>query len=218
MLELFLIFAVGLWLILLKDPQARSQTVANPLTDKINRYWDIVQKAFRNSQYARAERALLTILKIDEKNATAYNRLGLIYVRQKNLADAVECFEIAQSLEPSANNLHNVGLIYYNMKEFNKSVQAFEQALKIDDSLASRYVAYAKSLEKINKIDDSIKALEKAIEIEENPQILKILALAYNKQGKKDLAKELYVKATGLLNNQAKLPATTQPLAKKIIQ
>lgn len=43
----------------------------------------------------------LTIL-LDERNATAYNRLGIIYAGQKKFDDVIECFEIAQSLESSA--------------------------------------------------------------------------------------------------------------------
>ena len=118
----------------------------------------------------------------------------------------MECFEIAQSLEPSVNNLHNVGLIYYNTGEYPKAALAFEQALELDDSLASRHIAYAKVQEKMGDLKKEIQALERAIEIEENPQTLKMLALAYHKDGQEDLAKDLYQKAMRLIDRQ------TQPI------
>lgn len=58
--------------------------------------------------------------------------------------EAIECFEIAQSLEPSASSLHNVGLIYFETKAYEKAALAFEQALAIDSDLAARHIAYAK--------------------------------------------------------------------------
>ena len=98
----------------------------------------------------------MIILRVDEKNATAYNRLGILYAKQRAYKDAIECFEIAQSLEPSASSLHNVGLIYYETENYEKASLAFEQALDMEDDLAARYIAYAKVQEKLghNEEDD----------------------------------------------------------------
>ncbi len=218
MIELFFITGIGLWLLGLKDPKVNNTKIPSLLADKIDKYWEVAQKAIADQHFLRAEKALLNILKIDQKNAAAYNRLGILYTKERNFSEAVECFEIAQSLEPTANNLHNVGLIYYNLQEYSKSVLAFEQALEIDDTLASRYIAYAKALEKNHQLSKSIEALEKAISIEENPQTLKMLALAYHSQGKDDLAKSLYLKAKTLINNQIKLTAHAETKNTKIIK
>jgi tetratricopeptide (TPR) repeat protein len=87
----------------------------------------------RLSWYARKplftrRKSLLTILKIDEKNAAAYNRLGILYAKQREYKDAIDCFEIASSIEPSASSLHNLGLIYYETENYQKAATAFEQA------------------------------------------------------------------------------------------
>ncbi len=218
MLELSFILIIGVWLIFMKDPKPDNGQIPDLLVTKIDKYWEIAQSSIKDGYYIRAEKALLTILQIDQKNAAAYNRLGILYAKEKNFEEAVECFEIAQSLEPTANNLHNVGLIYYSLGEYPKSILAFEQALEIDDTLAPRYIAYAKALEKNHQLEKSIEALERAIAIEENPQTLKMLALAYHNQGKEDLAKSLYLKAQTLIENQIKLTATVQKQNTKIIQ
>src|SRR3546814_15151262 len=75
----------------------------------------------RENRFLRAEKALLTILKIDERNAAAYNRLGILYAKQKEYRDAIDCFEIASSIEPTASSLHNLGLIYYETENYDKA-------------------------------------------------------------------------------------------------
>ena len=46
-------------------------------------------------------------------------------------------------------------------------------------SVAARYIAYAKVMTKINDKKAVVKALEKAVELEQNPQTLSLLAEAY---------------------------------------
>lgn len=220
MLGLILIAIVGVGLLFFKEPKQRIDRTSEHVLSRIENFWRIAQDAIKHEKYLRAEKALLTILRVDEKNAAAYNRLGILYAKQENFNEAVECFEIAQSLEPSVNNLHNVGLIYYNTGEYPKAALAFEQALEIDNSLASRHIAYAKVQEKMGDLKKEIKALERAIEIEENPQTLKMLALAYHKEGQEELAKDLYQKAMRLIDKQTRpmLEATTGPANNKVIQ
>lgn len=163
--------------------------------DKLDRLWDIAQESLREKKYLRAEKALLTILRVDERNATAYNRLGILYAKQQAYADAIECFEIAQSLEPSASSLHNVGLIYYETEKYDKATLAFEQAIAMEEGVPSRHVAYAKVQEKLGHKKKVISSLERAVELDErkNPQSLRILADAYERDGdqiRADLARD----------------------------
>src|ERR1700738_1782022 len=123
--------------------------VPRKISDRLTRLWDIAHQGMRENRFLRAEKALLTILKIDEKNAAAYNRLGILYAKQKEYRDAIDCFEIASSIEASASSLHNLGLIYYETENYEKAAVAFEQALKLEDDLAARHVAYAKVQEKL---------------------------------------------------------------------
>ena len=83
------------------------------ISDRIGKLWDIAHSSMRENRLLRAEKALLTILKIDERNAAAYNRLGILYAKQKEFRDAIDCFEIASSIEATPSSLHNLGLIYY---------------------------------------------------------------------------------------------------------
>lgn len=200
MLAILIVAALGVWAAL------KHQTINEVVTDlplkiseKLDQLWEVAQESLRERKYLRAEKALLTILRVDERNATAYNRLGILYAKQQAYKDAIECFEIAQSLEPSASSLHNVGLIYYETEYYEKAALAFEQALAMEDNLASRHIAYAKVQEKLGRNKKMIEALEKAVELDPIPQTLNILADAYDRTGQSELSAELREKAAKMI-------------------
>jgi tetratricopeptide (TPR) repeat protein len=154
------------------------------ISDKMGRLWDIAHQGMRENRFLRAEKALLTILKIDQKNAAAYNRLGILYAKQKEYKDAIDCFEIASSIEPTASSLHNLGLIYYETENYEKASTAFEQALKLEEDLAARHIAYAKVQEKLGNIERMIDEMERAVELEPNNESYTLLQKAYESAGR----------------------------------
>lgn len=188
---LFLILA---GYILWKKPEQTRSKLPDNLSSKLDKLWRAAQEAIIDKKYLRAEKILLTILRFDERNATAYNRLGIIYAGQKNFEEAIECFEIAQSLESSPSSLHNVGLIYLETQDYRKAALAFEQALELENNLPTRYVAYAKALENLKEYKTAAQALEKAIELDNRPQILRLLGSIYLKAGETEKAQEIKAK------------------------
>lgn len=153
--------------------------VSRKMGDRLGKLWDIAHQGMRENRFLRAEKALLTILKIDEKNAAAYNRLGILYAKQKEYRDAIDCFEIASSIESTPSSLHNLGLIYYETENYEKAAVAFEQALKLEDNLAARHVAYAKVQEKLGNDKSMFLELEKAADLEPNRETFTLLYRAY---------------------------------------
>src|SRR3984885_861078 len=147
--------------------------------DRMGKLWDIAHLSMRENRFLRAGKALLTILKIDEKNAAAYNRLGILYAKQKEYRDAIDCFEIASSIDATPSSLHNLGLIYYETENYEKAAIAFEQALKLEDNLAARHVAYAKVQEKLGNDKMMFQELEKAADLEPNKETFTLLHKAY---------------------------------------
>ncbi len=200
MVGIILLAAIGFGILFYnkKDEPAAAQ-IPLRLSAKLNELWKVAQESLKDKKYLRAEKALLTILKVDKRNASAYNRLGIIYAKQDELDTAIECFEIAQSLEPSASSLHNVGLIYFETGSYEKASLAFEQALEIDKTLPARYIAYAKVQEKLGHHTKMIDALEQAVRLEPTPQSLNILADALDTAGEPQRATKLREQAAKLL-------------------
>ena len=185
MLVLILIIILSAYVFLKNPEKLTKNALPDNFANKIDKLWRVAQEAIIDKKYLRAEKVLLTILRFDERNATAYNRLGIIYAGQKKFDDAIECFEIAQSLESSASSLHNVGLIYLETENYQKAALAFEQAL-----------------EKMGKDKLAISALEKAIELDERPQTLRTLGSLYLKVENIEKAKEIKDKLESLKDNR----------------
>jgi len=185
-------------------------SAAHKMGDNIGKLWSIAMQGMRESRFLRAEKALLTILRIDEKNAAAYNRLGILYAKQKEYRDAIDCFEIASSIEATPSSLHNLGLIYYETENYEKAAIAFEQALKLEGDLAARHVAYAKVQEKLGNDKLMFQELLLAAEIEPNRETYTLLHRAY-------LAKEMQTEADEI---DAKLKKLIVPSsrAKRIVR
>lgn len=192
MLGLLVIAVVGIWALYQRQTVGEvASDLSSKLSDKLDQLWSIAQTSLQDRKYLRAEKALLTILRVDERNASAYNRLGILYAKQQQFKEAIECFEIAQSLEPSASSLHNVGLIYFETENYDKAALAFEQALAMDSDHAARHIAYAKVQEKLGHDKKMVEALERAVELDPIPQTLTLLADAYERVGENDLALQL---------------------------
>lgn len=202
MFGILLVVAFGAWAIMRGETIAEiAEETPQRIASKLNQLWDIAQDSIRERKYLRAEKALLTILRVDERNATAYNRLGILYAKQQAFSDAIECFEIAQSLEPSASSVHNVGLIYYETGHYEKSALAFEQALGMEEDVAARHIAYAKVQEKLGNNKKMITALERAIELEPSVASYNALADAYDLTGQTDRASSIRSKLNRAKNS-----------------
>lgn len=181
------------------------------ISDRLGKLWDIAHQGMRENRFLRAEKALLTILKIDEKNAAAYNRLGILYAKQKEYKDAIDCFEIASSIEPTASSLHNLGLIYYETENYPKASTAFEQAIKLEDVLAARHIAYAKVQEKLGNNKLMILELEKAVELEPTKESYSLLINSYRNSGQAEEADVIEQKMLKLLPPSAKQKRLNRP-------
>lgn len=185
--------------------------VPRRIGDRLGKLWEIAHLGMRENRLLGAEKALLTILKIDEKNAAAYNRLGILYAKQREYRDAIDCFEIASSIEPSASSLHNLGLIYYETENFQKAATAFEEALKLDPELAARHIAYAKVQEKLGNDKLMLQELEGAAELEPTKETYALLANAYEARGMDKEADKVQKKLNRLAAPAAKPKRLMRP-------
>ena len=212
MFGLLLVAALGAWVIW--RPQTINE-VANDLpqrlSGKLDKLWDIAQESLRDRRYLRAEKALLTILRVDERNATAYNRLGILYAKQKEYRDAIDCFEIASSIEATPSSLHNLGLIYYETENYEKAGIAFEQALKLEEDLAARHIAYAKVSEKLGNEKLMFQSLLRAVELEPNEETYKLLHDAYREHGMDSQADEIAEKVKTLITPSGRSKRVLRP-------
>lgn len=151
---------------------------------QVMRLAEYADRLFSEKKWLAAEKAYLNVLKVDHKNVTAYSHLGIIYSTQKNLPDALECFEIAVRLRPGGSTYQNLGLAYYENRNYMKAIAAFEKSIMFEPS-ASRYVALARAHRKMSHSDHMITAYEKAAELDGSKKTLTQLAEVYEETGRK---------------------------------
>lgn len=193
-------------------PKSETEIKALIFTEQIGKLWDVAKKAMNEKKPLQAEKALLTILRFDEKNATAYNRLGILYAKEKQYKEAVECFEIAQSLDMTANSLHNTGLIYLETGDYEKSSIAFRQAIELEAEVPSRYIALAKAEEKLGKTENAIQSLEMAYKLNKSLPVLKHILQLYEDSGDAEMAKKTKLRLDRATEAEAARVAPAKPL------
>lgn len=181
---LIFVFVVYLSFFFPMEPKVKKEEEKSPkYTAQMKKLWQVAQTAMKERKPFRAEKALLTILKFDEKNAAAYNRLGILYAKGQRYDEAVECFEIAQSLDNNPASIHNVGLIYLETGAYEKAEMAFRQAIELEGDVPSRYIALAKAEEKMGNTKKAIEALENAYELDPNVTTLRQMLAIYEGAG-----------------------------------
>lgn len=177
-------FAVYLAFFFPTEPSEKKEEVKSPkYSAQMKKLWAVAQSAMRERKPFKAEKALLTILKFDEKNAAAYNRLGILYAKGKRYDEAVECFEIAQSLDNNPASIHNVGLIYLETGAYEKAAMAFTQAIQLEGDVPARYIALAKAEEKLGRTKKAVEALENAYELDPKATTLREILAIYESVG-----------------------------------
>jgi len=191
MLELLVIALAALILfrqLRLLETGAAPATLAPPRNSpRLTQMTTYADRLFAEKKWLAAEKAYLGVLKVDHKNVTAYSHLGIIYSTQKNMPDAIECFEIAGRLHPSGTTLQNLALAFFDNRNYIKSIAAFEKAIMFEPT-AQRYVGLSKSHSKLHNTPQVILALEKAAQLDPTQRILQMLADAYEEAGRKDQA------------------------------
>lgn len=186
MIAVFLILAFVVYLSFFfpLEPKQKKEAEKSPrYKAQMKKLWQVAQTSMRERKPFRAEKALLTILKFDEKNAAAYNRLGILYAKGQRYEEAVECFEIAQSLDNNPASVHNAGLIYLEIGEYEKAEMAFLQAIEAEGDVPARYMALAKTEEKLGNTKKAIEALEDAYELDPSVATLRQILAIYEASG-----------------------------------
>jgi len=122
----------------------------------------------KNPEGAKA--LLLKAVGLTPKNVQVHFRLGLVYMRLKDIPKAIGAYQKVIELDPQfTDGYFNLGFIYAKNKEYSKAEKMYEHAVKLAPSyLDEALFNLAIVQEKQGKKKESIENLEKALKI--NPQ------------------------------------------------
>ena len=75
------------------------------------------------------------------------------------------------------------GMILYNAGNHDPALGKFDDAIAIDDTKAINYIKKAETLNKLNRVDEALKAAAEAVRLDPVAVVNEIQAFAYNGQG-----------------------------------
>lgn len=85
------------------------------------------QEALNQNQLDEAERNFRQVLELDPQSGAAYANLGVVYMRRKDWAKALQSLEKAEKLMPNVAGIQlNIGLAYFRQNEFLKAIPPLE--------------------------------------------------------------------------------------------
>lgn len=97
----------------------------------------ILQEAdlyFQKGDYDKAEKLYIKAAAKDPRNGKIYNKLGAIYIEQKNFADAKEAFGEALKYEKKASRYYNYGMACMECKDYPGAFSALSRAVNMEES------------------------------------------------------------------------------------
>jgi len=131
------------------------------------------QLADRDPQKARS--VLLEAVKTDPESVQAYFKLGLIYVKLKDYANAIQSYTKASELDPQFPDIYfNLGFAYGMNEEYAKAEEMYQRVVKmrpryIDEALFNLAVIQ----EKQGKRAECLSSLEQAYAINPKNEVVK---------------------------------------------
>jgi tetratricopeptide (TPR) repeat protein len=89
------------------------------------------QNALNQGRLDEAERDFRQVLAVNPQLGGAYANLGVVYMRRKQWAKALETLRRAEHLMPQVAGIRlNIGLAYYRQNEFLKAIPPFESVVR----------------------------------------------------------------------------------------
>ena len=130
----------------------KAKTMIPPMDTKIKkiadpaRYAQILTEMAKvyilqdNTDTAAALPLLRRAAQVDPKNARLYITIGDAYLYVKDVNDAIQNYNMAQSLNPNSSLAKlRIGYLYVRAKNLNAAIISLEEALKIDPNFAPAY-------------------------------------------------------------------------------
>ncbi len=110
--------------------------------ENVGKIFERGQDALAHGQLDEAERNFRQVLSLDPRSGGAYANLGVVYMRRKQWAKALEMLHIAERLMPQVAGIRlNIGLVYYRQNEFLQAIPPFESVVKTQpDTPQPRYL------------------------------------------------------------------------------
>ncbi len=169
-------FKLGLALLLVDDiPEAQdawlsciAQTDIDQISDLTEELITILEaeaiQRFANQKTNQAEIIVLQIIEIDAKNSKAYKHLGNIYLRQKRIDEAIDCYRQSLLINPIyIDSLKQLGNALLEKGNVQEAISSYQEAININPKQIDILYNLGVTLQNIGRLDEAEDCYEKAI-------------------------------------------------------
>ena len=140
-----------------------------------------------------AEKLLIQAISLDPSAVEAYNKLGLIYLRQELYGKAESIYRkliLTVLNEPAYHG--NLGLALYSQRKLEEAKTHYKKAIELDSSRAGRFFSLGQIMRELGELDEAVAHLRKALEMEpRNLDFMLSLAEFYLERDLKGEARQL---------------------------
>jgi tetratricopeptide (TPR) repeat protein len=113
-----------------KSPNAAPIAASGASTDPAQ-IFQSGQEALNQNRLDEAERDFRQVIAVNPRVGVAYANLGVVYMRRKQWAKALEALHTAEHLLPRVPGIRlNIGLVYFRQNEFLKAIPLFESVVR----------------------------------------------------------------------------------------
>src|SRR3984957_2655620 len=127
---------------------------------------------------ALAEEAARRVTERDPSDAGAWERLGRLRLRLGDLGGALQALERARLTTPSVEGLLDLALARQLAGDPGGERSACEEATQLDPESSQAWSRYAHALARSDRVSECIAACERALELEEDPEVRELLERA----------------------------------------
>ena len=148
---------------------------------EVNRIFRVGDMHFFRGDLVEAEKCFIKVLSLYEHHHEATNRLGVIYIQQKQPYKAELLYKrllLQNNREPVYYS--NYGRCLYNQKKYDQAVASYEVAIKLDSRRAARFVSLGQILYERGKYAQALDLFLRAHKLEpKNKDYLILVADLY---------------------------------------
>jgi tetratricopeptide (TPR) repeat protein len=146
------------------------------------RAFRIADMNFTRSNLGEAEKWFIKVLSFDPNHTEAINKLGVIYIQQKNYKRAEILFKKLFTItQKDATHYCNYGRCLYNQSRLAEAAEAYENAVKLDSTKSSRYTSVGQIYYELKDYAKALTFFSKALDLE--PVNVKFLSLVAELSG-----------------------------------